>query len=250
MTHVACPIVQRHLAMHRCIKATGRKYRHVTGNDVRAAVLSRRSANNRAARKIFQNWKERGADPNASYASSGTPFPTRISTDLFLSHRPCGPNTPFLHHSPSLLATPNLIHHWLLFAVSISNMTVTIPTTLQPISESPERRSAESTPTRTPDLRFVRGHTRRRSAPPTDPTLDPATALVLAQARLSAAQAETTLQRTAADGLRVANAQLRAQNVELEERVRELEALLSPPQPLTPTTSTATDSGSSADGPA
>lgn len=126
-------------------------------------------------------------------------------------------------------------------------MTVTIPTTLQPISESPERRSISSTPTRL-EPQSLRSHTRRRSAPPADPTLDPATALVLAQARLSAAQAETTLQRAAADGLRVANAQLRSQNMNLEERVKELEGLLvqRDVQPLTPT-NTASSGGDSRD---
>lgn len=124
-------------------------------------------------------------------------------------------------------------------------MTVTIPSTLQPISESPERRASSSTSTREPPS-FVRGHTRRRSAPPTNPTLDPATALVLAQARLSAAQAETTLQRTAADGLRVANAQLRAQSMDLAERVKDLEAQLEDAlsereEPLTPRTESSTN---------
>ncbi|EKD01057.1 hypothetical protein A1Q2_04555 [Trichosporon asahii var. asahii CBS 8904] len=149
---------------------------------------------------------------------------------------PAAQTSPFSNQSPPQLpfATP-------------ARMTVTIPTTLQPISESPERRSASSTPTLS-DPRFVRGHARRRSAPPTDPTLDPATALVLAQARLSAAQAETTLQRTAADGLRVANAQLRSQNMDLEERVKELEGLLvqRDVQPLTPT-DTASSGGDSRD---
>lgn len=131
-------------------------------------------------------------------------------------------------------------------------MTVLAPPTLQPISESPERRAAAPEP----PPRFVKGHARRRSAPPAppqDPTLDPATALVLAQARLSAAQAEATLQKTAADGLRAANAGLREENARLGERVRALEAQLADTraavQPLTPT-GTASSSGAEDQGPA
>lgn len=125
-------------------------------------------------------------------------------------------------------------------------MAVTVPPSLQPISESPERRAA---PGSGAGLGRVRGHARRTSAPPPhDLKPDPATALALAHARLSAAHAETTLQRAAADGLRGANAQLRDENGALRARVRELERRLAQrapstsPEPLTPTGTSSGDS--------